>query len=87
MRISVIIPTYNRPDYLPLALASLASQNFPQADFEVIVIDDGSKEDCQKIIDNFKQKINISLIKLNHSGVCRARNAGIKSAQRYFLLL
>jgi glycosyltransferase involved in cell wall biosynthesis len=81
MLISVIIPTYNRLPFLPLALDSLAKQNFNLADFEVIVIDDGSKEDCQPIIDSFKTKLNLKFEKLNHGGVCRARNAGIKLAQ------
>ncbi len=81
MIVSVIIPTYNRIKYLPLALESLALQNFAKDEFEVIVIDDGSREDCQSVIDSFKDKLDLQLIKLNHGGVCKARNAGVKIAK------
>ncbi len=81
MTLSVIIPTYNRAKYLPLALQSLVLQNYPQNEFEVIVIDDGSEPSIEPIITEYQTKLNLKFIKQTHGGVCRARNAGIKLAQ------
>lgn len=81
MTLSVIIPTYNRAKYLPLALQSLVLQTYPQTEFEVIVIDDGSEPSIEPIITTFKTKLDLKFINQEHGGVCRARNAGIKQAQ------
>lgn len=50
--ISVIIPTYNRPDYLQLAIASVLNQTFQ--DFEIIVSDDSSLDNPQPLVDAFQ---------------------------------
>jgi glycosyltransferase involved in cell wall biosynthesis len=49
MLVSVIIPTYNRKSYLIGALSALARQTIPRDQFEVIVVDDGSKENVAEI--------------------------------------
>ncbi len=51
-RISVIIPTYNRPQYLQTAIASVLNQTWQ--DFELIVTDDGSAESPQAIVESFQ---------------------------------
>ncbi len=43
-KISVVIPTFRRPQLLQNCLASLMKQNFPKTDFEVIVVSDGPDE-------------------------------------------
>ena len=55
--ISVIIAAYNRKDRLRLCLDSLANQT--HRNFEIIIADDGSKDDIRRIDELFKHIINI----------------------------
>lgn len=79
--VSVIIPTYNRADYLPGAIQSVLDQKLrPEQKIEIIVVDDGSTDDTEKIIKNFGNRT--SYYKLPHSGLpAVARNFGIAKAQ------
>lgn len=47
MDFTIIVPTYERPDALKACLESLASLNYPQNDFEVIVVNDGGRQELQ----------------------------------------
>ena len=62
MKLSICIPTYNRPNQLPNCLNSIyiAKKN-TNLDFEVCVSDNGSNYDVQKIIDDYKDKFKIVL--------------------------
>ena len=62
MKLSICIPTYNRPSQLPNCLNSIwiAKQN-SNLDFDVCVSDNGSDYDIRKVIDKFRDKLNISL--------------------------
>ena len=73
--VSVIIPTYNRANLIKRAITSVARQTFK--DLEIIVIDDGSEDDTDKIVQNIADS-RISYKKIDHSGVSRARNEGIE---------
>ncbi|RKX94059.1 MAG: glycosyltransferase family 2 protein [Spirochaetes bacterium] len=73
--VSVIIPTYNRANLIKRAISSVARQTFK--DLEIIVIDDGSEDDTDKIVQNIADS-RIRYKKIDHSGVSRARNEGIK---------
>ena len=48
-KISVIVPTYNRVDLLPLAIGSILAQTYQ--DFEVIVVDDGSTDNTKTVVE------------------------------------
>ena len=75
--VSIIIPTYNRADFLKEALESLANQTFKN--FEVLVVDDGSTDSTRDIIKSYAPKINLSSIYLEENrGVSHARNLGIQ---------
>lgn len=76
--VSVIIPTYNRANLIKRAISSVARQTFK--DLEIIVIDDGSEDDTDKIVQNIADS-RIRYKKIDHSGVSRARNEGIKSSR------
>ena len=52
--ISVIISTYNRAELLPWAIQSVLDQTYQ--DFEIIVIDDGSTDNTQKVVNKFQKK-------------------------------
>ena len=74
--ISVVVPTYNRAEFLKRALASIVSQKYSH--WEVIVIDNHSKDHTDEVISSFKNP-KIKLVKINNNGVIGAsRNLGIK---------
>ena len=62
MKLSICIPTYNRPNQLPNCLNSIyiAKKN-TYLDFEVCISDNGSNYDVQKIINDYKDKFKIIL--------------------------
>jgi glycosyltransferase involved in cell wall biosynthesis len=78
--ISVIIPAYNAQEYVIETLESLESQTFK--DFEVIIINDGSKDNTSILINKFinKKTLDIRIIEQINSGVSIARNCGIDIA-------
>ncbi|MDR1657446.1 MAG: glycosyltransferase [Deltaproteobacteria bacterium] len=78
--VSVIIPTYNRIGPLRRAIDSVLTQK--EADFELIVVDDGSTDQTTDVLSSLVQSGLIKLIALGKNcGVSAARNAGIKAAQ------
>lgn len=83
-KISVIIPAYNSEEFLPEALDSLLNQSF--YNFEVIIVNDGSTDLTQNIIDEYCQNYsNFKSILQPHSGVSNARNKGIENAKGKYL--
>jgi glycosyltransferase involved in cell wall biosynthesis len=78
--ISVVIPTYNRAKYLKKALDSLIKQGVVDNNFEVVVIDDGSRDGTKKISEQYIKKLNLKYIHSDHGGVSLARNRGIKES-------
>lgn len=83
-RISVIVPIYNVEKYLNRCVDSILNQTF--ADFECILIDDGSPDNCGKICDEYAEKDKrIRVIHKENGGLSDARNAGIKVAQGEYL--
>ena len=87
-RVSIITPVYNRRKELPRALSSVETQSCQ--DFELIVIDDGSREEVDDILAGFMDKVSfpVAFIKKENGGVHTARNAGIRlSRGDYYLQL
>ena len=76
INISVVIPTYNRALLLERAIESVLAQSRPAN--EIIVVDDGSTDDTQQLIESRYSQINY--IQQANKGVSSARNAGIKAA-------
>ena len=76
LRVSVIIPTYNRAGYLQEALASVFAQTL--APWEVIVIDDGSTDETTQVVQN--QPHPLRFYQQTHKGVAEARNVGLREA-------
>jgi len=79
--VSVIIPTYNRWEFLNEAVESVLNQTY--RDFELIVVDDGSTDTDRKILDCYSGEIKV--IYQTHSGVSKARNTGIHAAQGNYI--
>jgi len=78
MKISVIIPTYNRKKYIKRAMDSVIRQSYKP--FEIIVIDDGSTDGTYELIKQSYSSSEISLEKQINNGVSSARNKGVKLA-------
>jgi hypothetical protein len=78
LKVSVVIPLYNKAPYVRRSLDSIAAQTF--SDFEVIVVDDGSTDDSASIVRNYDDK-RFRLVTQANSGPGSARNTGIAHAQ------
>ncbi|MFA6106974.1 MAG: glycosyltransferase family 2 protein [Patescibacteria group bacterium] len=73
---SIVVCTYNRPDYLKRCIASLLEINFPK--YEIIIVNDGSTDDTKNFLDNLKnERIKVVHHQYNR-GLSASRNAGIK---------
>ena len=72
--VSVIIPTFNRAAKVIRAVSSVLDQRF--ADHEIIVVDDGSTDETEKLLHPFEGRIRLVVHKVNQ-GVSAARNTGI----------
>lgn len=83
--ISIVVPTYNRPERLRACLAALAALDFPFQEFEIIVVDDSSSSPPTHLVEEFKARLPISLIIQPHAGPATARNRGAAEAQGEFL--
>ena len=73
MYFSLIIPVFNRPEEIKELLESLSNVDF-QDDFEVLIVEDGSTLPCDKVIDSYKSKLNISYHYKYNSGPGDSRN-------------
>ena len=85
MYFSICIPTYNRAHTITRALDSLVKQTFK--DFEVIVVDDGSIDDTEKVVLKYKGVIDLKYIKKENGGKHTALNKGIDNASGLFFLI
>ena len=86
-RISVVIPTFNRPAELRNCLDGFACQSGDPGDFEVVIADDGSAEDARGIAADFADRLQVHVERRNHAGVSVARNLAIACSQAPLLLL
>jgi GT2 family glycosyltransferase len=86
MNFSFIIPVYNRPDETKELLDSLAIQS--DLDFEVVIVEDGSKNTSEEVINKFSSKLNIKYLFKENTGPGDSRNYGMKRASGdYFIIL
>lgn len=79
MFFSVIVPVYGVEKYLPKCVESVLNQTFP--DFELILVDDGSPDNCPYLCDEYaKNDSRIKVVHKQNGGLASARRAGIKVA-------
>lgn len=79
LRLSIIIPMYNTEKYISRCINSCYKQGLSEAEFEVIVIDDGSTDNSYAVVDNIKKThSNLYLYHQENMGLAGARNTGIK---------
>lgn len=76
MKVSVILPVYNQEKYVAESIESVLAQTFP--DFEIIVINDGSNDDSQGVIEKYQGKIRI--FRQENRGLATTLNRGLAEA-------
>lgn len=82
---SIIVPLYNRPDEIRELLESLLHQTYKN--FEVLVIEDGSKIPAEHIVESYKGKLDVHYYFKPNSGQGFARNYGFERAKGdYFII-
>ena len=83
--ITVVIPTYNRPDSIRVCLGALARQTLPSETFEVIVVDDGTPHPLKLDPGEWAPHFVLRVIRQGNSGPSGARNRGVDAARGEFL--
>lgn len=79
--VTIIMPVYNRPEYISDALSSIFAQSCKE--FEVIVVDDGSTEDMKAILGEYLQRVRF--FRKENGGAASARNYGIERAEGEYI--
>ncbi len=83
--VSIIVPVYNAQAYLHKCIDSLLSQSFQ--DFEIILVNDGAKDNSGSICDEYAAKDNrIKVIHKENGGVSTARNCGLDNATGKYIM-
>ncbi len=83
-KVSVIMPVYNSQKYVGEAIESILKQTL--AEFELILVDDGSTDQSGAICDEYAKKdVRIHVIHKENGGICSARNAGLAVARGEYL--
>lgn len=85
MKYSIIVPVFNRPDEVDELLESLLSQE--EKDFEVIIVEDGSKVPCKKVCDKYANRLDLHYYYKDNSGPGQSRNYGAERAKGDYLLI
>ncbi|MBQ2944591.1 MAG: glycosyltransferase family 2 protein [Ruminococcus sp.] len=76
---SIIVPVYKVEEYIDKCVMSILNQTF--SDFELILVDDGSPDNCPELCDEYaKQDSRVKVIHKPNGGVSSARNEGVKIA-------
>lgn len=81
---SIVVPIYNVQKYVGKCVDSLCSQSFH--DFEIILVDDGSKDDSGRICDEYASKFSfIKVIHKENGGIVSARQAGVEQSSGIYI--
>ena len=81
---SVVVPVYNRPDEVRELLNSLTEQTFKN--FEVLIIEDGSTNRCEEVVNSLKDSLNIQYFFKENSGKALLETLGLKEPREITLL-
>lgn len=81
MKISVVIPTYNRRELLACTLSTVLSQDFQPSEYEVIVVIDGSRDGSVEFLQQLRPACALRVVEQHNAGQAAAKNAGISLAR------
>ena len=83
--VSIIVPVYKVEDYIRECLDSILAQTYPY--FELILVDDGSPDNCGRICDDYAKRDNrIKVVHKVNGGISSARNAGLEVAKGEWIM-
>ena len=85
MKYSIIVPVFNRPDEVDELLESLCHQEVK--DFEVIIVEDGSKKPCKDVCDKYAGILDLHYYYKDNSGPGQSRNYGAERAKGEWLIV
>ena len=85
MKYSIVVPVFNRPDEVDELLASLCSQTL--TDFEVIIVEDGSKNPCKDVCDKYASILDLHYYYKENSGPGQSRNYGVERAHGEYVII
>lgn len=86
MLLSIIIPVYNVEGYINKCLSSIFNQNIKLSEYEVIIINDGTKDNSMSIVEKYSELYsNIIIINQSNQGLSMARNNGLKHAKGEYI--
>src|SRR5687767_2040034 len=83
--VSVVIPTFSRPESLARCLAALEAQTLPRRAFEVIVCDDGSPSPAASTVKPFADRMTVRVVRRPSAGPAAARNEAARHARAAIL--
>jgi cellulose synthase/poly-beta-1,6-N-acetylglucosamine synthase-like glycosyltransferase len=85
--VSIVIPTYNRGAKLSRCLDSLFNQTYPKDRYEVIIINDGSKDNTEEVLRDYEKKASCGFIwdTQKNQGIAVATNTGISRSKGEFI--
>jgi len=86
-RLSLVVATFNRQPLLERLLQQLQGQTLPHAQFEVVVVDDGSEESVAPGLDKLEVTYALRVLRQKNSGVARARHHGVLQARGDILVI
>lgn len=96
IKLSIIVPIYGVEQYLRKCVDSLLNQDIPSSEYEIILVDDGSPDDCPKICDEYAERAkseelrgkscSIKVVHHKNGGLSAARNSGIEVAQGEYIM-
>ena len=78
--VSIIVPSYNNSEALTLTLIAFNCQTYPSNNYELIVVDDGSSDGTEALVNSFQASYRLRYIKQRNMGRSKARNHGIRIA-------
>ena len=83
IKISIVIPVYNRIEMLRRTIAMITHQNYPLDLIEVIIADDGSEDNPEQLIDEFSSFFEVNYVRQSDQGyrLSAIRNLGIRTAR------
>jgi glycosyltransferase involved in cell wall biosynthesis len=85
IKVSVIVPVYNRERYIGRCIRSLMNQSIERQFYEIIIINDGSKDSTEKILNSYAEEIRIFKHSVN-KGLTKTLNLGISKAKGKFFV-
>jgi len=86
VKVSVVIPTYNRLDQLKQVIAALQQQNYPIDDFEVVIVSDGCTDGTEAYLAQYTKPLKLQVLTQQNQGPAASRNLGASRAQGDIIL-